>query len=56
MTTADRANIVITTLLQTICQAVEQDQALRAVLTEILREEFSDVARTAGNEIRHEDE
>ena len=52
----DRATVVARSILQIIAQYIRDDPALRAQLTDVLRDEFRDIARTVMNEIRHEDE
>ena len=52
MSTTDHAGAVVTAVLQTIRQALERDQELRAALVEILCDEFDDIKRATLNEIR----
>ena len=56
MTTADRANVVVTAALQIIGQALRADPALRAALAELVADEIEDAVRQAISEIRLKDE
>ena len=53
---SDRAEIVTRGILQIIAQHIRDDLALRAQITDRLRDEFEDVARQTVNEIRQDDE
>ena len=50
----DRAAVVTTAIMQMIATAPKGE--LRQAIEDYLRDEFVDLARTALNEIRHEDE
>ena len=50
----DRAAVVTTAIMQIIATAPKGE--LRQAIEAYLRDEFADLARTALNEIRHEDE
>jgi len=50
----DRAAVVTTAIMQMIATAPKHE--LRQAIEDYLRDEFVDLARTALNEIRHEDE
>src|SRR6516164_8531731 len=50
----DRAAVVTTAIMQMIATAPKHE--LRQAIEAYLRDEFADLARTALNEIRHEDE
>jgi hypothetical protein len=50
----DRAAVVTTAIMQMIATAPRGE--LRQAIEDYLRDEFVDLARTALNEIRHEDE
>ena len=56
MTTTDRANVVVTAILQIIGRALQADPALRAELAELLADEIDDAVRQAITEIRLRDE
>jgi hypothetical protein len=55
MTTADRASVAATAVLQIIGQALRTDPALRAALAELLADEIDAAVRQAITEIRRED-
>jgi hypothetical protein len=50
----DRATVATTAIMQMIATAPKDE--LQQVIEAYLRDEFTDIARTALNEIRHEDE
>ena len=52
----DRAEVVTRGILEIIAQHIRDDLALRAQITDRLRDEFEDVARQTVNEIRQDDE
>jgi hypothetical protein len=52
----DRATVAARNILQILTQHVRDNPALRAQLADCLRDEFHDIARSAMNEIRPEDE
>jgi hypothetical protein len=52
----DRATVVARSILQIVAQRIRDDCTLRAQLTDVLRDEFHDIARSVMNEIRQEDE
>lgn len=56
MSTTDRANVVVTAVVQIICRALQTNPALRAALAELLADEIDDAVRQAIHEIRREDE
>ncbi|MGB9043801.1 MAG: hypothetical protein WCC81_15165 [Pseudolabrys sp.] len=56
MTTTDRANVVVTAVLQTICEALRADPTLRAALAELLADEIDDAVREAVQGIRLKDD
>ena len=52
----DRANVVVTAILQLVGRALQADPALRAELAELLADEIDDAVRQAANEIRLTDD
>ena len=56
MTATDRANVVVTAILQIIGQALRTDPALRAALAELLADEIDAAVRQATTEIRRDDD